>query len=134
MKRKGADGVGDYDDAFSPMPVSILILPPNSMCLLIMLTFIRSLYKVNCYPGTVTNEKAIFALYRVMKRILRYIYRLLKPLYGILSDDRAWHTMMSAFVEREGCEPVGFEKSMWRVVIDGHRIPLGAHINDFIIA
>ena len=41
---------------------------------------------------------------------------------------------MSAFLEREGCETVGFEKSMWRVVIDGHLILLGAHINDFVIA
>jgi hypothetical protein len=42
--------------------------------------------------------------------------------------------MMSAFLEREGCETVGFVKSMWRVVIDGHRILLGAHIHDFVIA
>jgi len=41
---------------------------------------------------------------------------------------------MSAFLEREGCETVGFEKSMWRVVIDDHRILLGAHIDDFVIA
>jgi len=47
---------------------------------------------------------------------------------------RAWHTTMSAFVEREGCETVGFQKSMWQTVIDGHGIPLGAHIDDFAIA
>jgi len=41
---------------------------------------------------------------------------------------------MSAFLEKEGYETVGFEKSMWRVVIDGHRILLGAHIDDFVIA
>ena len=41
---------------------------------------------------------------------------------------------MSAFLQREGCETVGFEKSMWQVVIDGHRILLGAHIDDFDIA
>jgi len=29
---------------------------------------------------------------------------------------------------------VGFEKSMWQVIIDGHQIVLSAHINDFIIA
>ena len=49
------------------------------------------------------------------------------------SAARAWHTTISAFLEREGCETVGFEKSMWRVVIDGHQILLGAHINDFVI-
>jgi len=64
----------------------------------------------------------------------RYIYHLLKPLYGMPSASRAWHMTMSPFLEREGYETVGFEKSMWRVVIDGHQILLGAHINDFVIA
>jgi len=64
----------------------------------------------------------------------RHNYRLLKPLYGMPSAARAWHTRMSAFLEREGCETVGFEKSMRRVVIDGHLILLGAHIDDFVIA
>ena len=41
---------------------------------------------------------------------------------------------MSAFLEKEICETVGFKKSMWRVVIDGHWILLGAHIDDFVIA
>jgi len=40
---------------------------------------------------------------------------------------------MSAFLQREGCETVGFEKSMFKVTINGHRILLGAHIDDFII-
>jgi len=41
---------------------------------------------------------------------------------------------MSAFLEKEICETVGFKKSMWRVVIDGHWILLDAHIDDFFIA
>jgi len=36
------------------------VLPPNSKCLLIILTFLRSLYKVNYYPGTFTMETSIF--------------------------------------------------------------------------
>ena len=42
---------------------------------------------------------------------------------------------MSAFIhfERKGCETVGFEKSMWKVTIDGYRILLGAHIDDFVL-
>jgi len=47
---------------------------------------------------------------------------------------RAWHTTMSAFLQREGCETVEFEKSMCKVTIDGHRILLGAHIDHFVIA
>jgi len=41
---------------------------------------------------------------------------------------------MSAFLAKEGCATVGFEKSMWTVTIDGARILLGAHIDDFVIA
>jgi len=37
----------------------------------------------------------------------------LKPLYGMPSAARAWYTMINTFLEREGCETVGFEKSMW---------------------
>jgi len=39
-----------------------------------------------------------------------------------------------AFLQREGCETVGCEKSMWKVTIDGHRILLDANIDDFVIA
>ena len=41
---------------------------------------------------------------------------------------------MSAFLKREGCITAGFEKSMWTVDLNGHRILLAAHIDDFVIA
>jgi len=41
---------------------------------------------------------------------------------------------MSAFLAKKGCATVGFEKSMWSVMIDSARILLGAHIDDFAIA
>jgi len=41
---------------------------------------------------------------------------------------------MSAFLAKEGCATVGFDKSMCTVTIDGARILLGAHIDDFVIA
>jgi len=41
---------------------------------------------------------------------------------------------MNAFLQREGCKTVGFEKSTWKVTIDGHRILLCAHIDDFVLA
>jgi len=46
----------------------------------------------------------------------------------------AWQTTMSALLAKEGCSTVGFEKSMWTVTMDGARILLGAHIDDFVIA
>ena len=63
-----------------------------------------------------------------------YLYRLLKPLYGMPSAARACHTTMSAFLAKEGCATAGFEKSMWTVTIDGALVLLGAHIEDFVIA
>ena len=74
MKCKGADRVGDYYHALSLLAtvgVSALfsVLSPNSTCLLIMSTFLRFLYKVNYYPGTVTMETSTFHLYRVTKSI-----------------------------------------------------------------
>jgi len=41
---------------------------------------------------------------------------------------------MNAFLTKEGCATVGFEKSMWTVTIDSTLILLGAHIDDFVIA
>jgi len=38
------------------------------------------------------------------------------------------------FPGKEGCAMVGFGKSIWTVTIDGARILLGAHIDDFVIA
>jgi len=78
MKHKGADGVGDYDDAFSPVPAAsssrtiwlFSVLPPNTTFLLTMSIFLRPLYKVNCYPETVAMETSMFRLHRVMKLIL----------------------------------------------------------------
>jgi len=69
-----------------------------------------------------------------MMKIPLYVYHLLKPLYSMPSAARAWHTTMSAFLAKEGCATVGFEKSMWTVTINGARILLGAHIDDFVIA
>ena len=76
MKRKGADGVGNYDDAFIPVPAA---------------SSFRTILSL-ATPGYEEDP--------------RYIYRLLKPLYGMPSAARAWHTTMSAFLQREGCETV----------------------------
>ena len=40
---------------------------------------------------------------------------------------------MSAFLKQEGCSTAGFEGSMWTFEKDGHRIIMGAHIDDFLI-
>ena len=62
-----------------------------------------------------------------------HVYHPFKSLYRMPSTARAWHTTMSVFLPKEGCETVGFEKSMWTVTVDCARILLGAHIHDFFI-
>jgi len=139
MKLKGAGGVGDYDDAISPVPADSSLRTIFSLATqLNMFTdhvhISQAFVQGELLPGDGHKRKGYSFSLLGCEEDSRYIYRLLRPLYGMLSAARAWHTTMSAFVEREGCEPVVFEKSMWRVVIDSHRIPLGAHINDFVIA
>ena len=85
-------------------------------------------------PGDGDNGKVYISSPPGYDKDPLYVYHLLKPLYCMPSANRAWHTTMSAFLAKEGCATVGFEKSMWTVTIDGARILLGAHIVDFVIA
>ena len=139
MKRKGKDGVGDYDDAFSPVPAAsgfrtILSLATQLDMFTDHVDISQAFVQGDLLPGDGHNGNVYISSPPGYEEDSRYVYRLLKPLYGMPSAARAWHTTMSAFLQREGCETVGFEKSMWRVVIDGHQILLGAHIDDFVIA
>jgi hypothetical protein len=63
-----------------------------------------------------------------------YVYHLRRPLYVMPSAARAWHHTISAYLKSQGCKLVGFERSMWTVVKEGHVILITAHIDDFIIA
>ena len=139
LKRKGADGVGDYHDAFSPVPAAsgfrtILSLATQLDMFTDHVDISQAFVQSELLPGDGHNGNVYISSPLGYDEDSQHIQRLLKPLYGMPSAARAWHTTMSAFLEREGCETVGFEKSMWRVVIDGHRILLGAHIDDFVIA
>jgi len=85
-------------------------------------------------PGDDHNGKVYTSSHLGYDEDPLHMYRLFKPLYGMPSAARAWHTKMSALLAKEGCATVGFEKSMWTVTIDGARILLGAHIDDYVIA
>jgi len=63
-----------------------LVLPLNSICLLIMSTFLKLLYKVNCYLGTVVMENSMFPLHRVIKWIL-------DPFIVSSSHFQVWHAV-----------------------------------------
>jgi len=115
-------------------PAPFSVWQHNETCSQTTLIFLRPLFRVNYCPETVTMARCIFLHRQDMMKIPLYVYHLLKPLYSMPSAARAWHTTMSAFLAKEGCATVGFEKSMWTVTINGARILLGAHIDDFVIA
>ena len=139
MRRKGEDGVGDYDDAFSPVPAAsgfrtILSLATQQNMFTDHVDISQAFVQGELLPGDGHNGKVYISSPPGYAEDPLYVYRLRKPLYGMPSAARAWHTTMSAFLAKEGCATVGFEKSMWTVTIDGARILLGAHIDDFVIA
>ena len=42
----------------------------------------------------------------------KYVYRLLRLIYGSCTSCRAWHKTMLAFMEKQGFKTVSFEKSI----------------------
>jgi len=139
MRQKGEDGVGNYDDAFSPVPAA------SGFCTILSLATQRNVFtdhvdisqaflQGELLPGDSHNGKVYISSPPGYDEDPLYVYRLLKPLYSMPSAARAWHTTMSALLAKEGCATVGFEKSMWTVTIHGARILLGSHIDDFVIA
>jgi len=117
MKRKNDDGVGDYDDAFSPVPAgssfgTIISLATQLDMFTDYVDISQAFVHGELLPGDRHNGNVYISAPPGYEKYPLNVYRLLKPLYGMTSAARAWHTVMSAFLQREGCETVGFEKSM----------------------
>ena len=95
MKRKNADGVGDYDDAFSPVPAAsgfqtILSLATHShnlTCSQTTSTSLKHLHKVNSCQVMDNGNVYISAPPGYEEDPLN-VYRLVKPLYGMPSAAR----------------------------------------------
>ena len=140
MRRKGEDGVRDYDDAYSPVPAARgfrtnLSLATQQNMLPDHVDISQAFVQGELLPGDGHNGTVyIFHPQDTLKILSIDVYRLLQPLYSMPSAARACHTTMSASFGKEGCATVRFEKSMWTVTIGGARILLGAHIDDFVIA
>jgi len=135
MRQKG----DDYDDAFSPVPAAsrfrtILSLATEQNMFTDHVDISQAFIEGELLPGDSHNGKVYISSPLGYNEDPLYVYSQLKPLYGMPSAARAWHTTMSAFLAKEGCATLGFEKSMWTVTIDYARILLGAHIDDFVIA
>ena len=138
MRQKGEHGVGDYDVTFSPVPAAsgfrtILSLASQQNMFTDHVDISPAFVQGELLPGDGHNGKVYISSPPRYDEDPLYVYRLRKPLYGMPSAARAWHTTMSAFLAKERCATVGFEKRMWTVTIDGARILLGAHIDNFVI-
>jgi hypothetical protein len=139
MHRKDDQGRGDFDDAFSPVPHAsgfrmILALATQNNMHCDHVDISQAFVQGDLLPGDGHNGKVYISAPPGFDEDPNYVYQLRRPLYGMPSAARAWHHTMSAYLKSQGCTLVGFERSMWTVVKDGHVILITAHIDDFIIA
>jgi len=115
MRRKGDDGVGDYDDAFSPVPTAsrfrtILSLATQQNMFSDHVDIFQAFVQGELLPGDSHSGKVYVASPPGYDEDPLYVYRFRKPLYGMPSAARAWHTTMSAFLAKEGC--LGFHSGI----------------------
>ena len=139
MRRKDETGFGDFEDAFSPVPHAsgfrtILSLATQHNMLCDHVDISQAFVQGDLLPGDGHNGKVYISPPPGFTEDNGYVYQLRRPLYGMPSAARAWHTTMSAYLKSQGCSLVGFERSMWCATIGGHTILIAAHIDDFILA
>jgi hypothetical protein len=139
MRRKDETGFGDFEDAFSPVPhasgfrtILSLATQHNMFCDHVDIS--QAFVQGDLLPGDGHNGKVYISPPPGFTEDNGYVYQLRRPLYGMPSAARAWHTTMSAYLKSQGCSLVGFERSMWCATIGGHTILIAAHIDDFILA
>ena len=116
MRRKGEDGVGDYNDAFSPLGaasgfLTILRLATQQNIFTDHVHISQAFDEGELLPGDGHNGKVYVSSPPGYDEDPLYVYRLLKPLYSMPSAARAWHTTMSAFLAKEGCATVGLKRA-----------------------
>ena len=88
MRRKGEDGVGDYDDAFSPVPAArrfrtILSLATQQNMFTDHVDISQAFVQGELLAGDGHNGKMYISLPPGYDEDTLYVYRLLKPLYGM---------------------------------------------------
>ena len=118
MRRKDDTGVGDFEDTFSPVPHAsgfrtILALATQHHMLCDHVDISQAFVQGDLLPGDGHNGKVYISPPPGYTEEDGYVYQLRRPLYGMPSAARAWHTSMSAYLKSQGCALVGFERSMW---------------------
>jgi len=118
MKRQIADGAGDHETVFSPVQSasgfwSILSLATQFDTLTDHVEISQTLVQGELLPGDGHNSHVYISAQPGYEEDPINMYRLLKPLCGMPSAARVWHTNINAFLQREaGCETIGFQKSI----------------------
>ena len=97
MHRRDADVKGDYDDAFSPVPHAsgfrtILSLATASDMHLASVDISQAFVQGELLPGDGYNGKVYISTPPGYDEDPLYVYLLHKPLYGMPSAARVWHT------------------------------------------
>jgi len=79
------------------------VLPPNMFTDHVDIS--QAFVQGKLLPGDSHNGNVYISSPLVYEEDFRYIYGLLKPLYGMPSAAFAWHTTMSAFLEEKAAKP-----------------------------
>jgi hypothetical protein len=134
MHRKDEHGRGDFEDAFGPVPhasdfrMILALATQNSMhCEHIHIS--QAFVHGDFLPGDGYNGKVYISPPPGLDEDPNYVYKLRRPLHGMPSADSAWHHTISAYLKYKGHILVGFERSMWTVVKDGHVILIRPWMN-----
>jgi len=143
MKRKNADGVGDYDDYFTPYQLQAVFRPSSDWPHLVTTWHVTDHVDISqaFTQGELLPDDGQWQCVLICPTWLwgRSSHRV-SPCKTLIRNaissswQHAWYTTMNAFLQREGYKTVGFEKSMRKVTIDGHHVLLCAHIDDFVLA
>ena len=87
MRRKGEDGVGDYDNAFSPVPAAsgfraVLSLAAQENMFTDHVSITQACVQSELLPGDGHNGNVYISAPSRYDEDSLYVYRLRKPLYG----------------------------------------------------
>ena len=127
MKRKGADGVCGYDDAFNSSLVpaasgfrTILSLATQLDMFTDHVDISQAFVQGELLPWDSHNGNVYISSPPGYEEDSRYTFRLLKPLYGMPSAARAWHTTNQRFSGKRRLRKRGFRKEY---VLSCHWLP-----------
>jgi hypothetical protein len=128
----------DYADAFSPVPHAsgfrtlVALAAANDMEM-DQVDISQAFIQGDLLPGDGRRGRVFIAPPPGYPEEENIVWQLMRPLYGMPQSARCWHLTMSKWLKDEGFHTVGYEKSMWCIQKDGHKIIMGSHIDDFII-